>query len=145
MSHKVLKKLSCVVCQIIVSGYESTNHYFDIINRGGLTVPSFFVMHLGECMFKVTQILISNKYEDMFLKCGIQRELLINITEHIISSEDMYNHDTKCNCGNSKLALFKIVAPTFANILITNYTKIKNDANANRTVNNKKRKLTTFT
>lgn len=127
----------------VILFYSSDDSYFSHLNRGGFCVPSEVTVHLGACMLKVLQILISHGYEAKFLQSGNQKKFFISICCKVIEAEQILCDDM-CSCGRSIYSVLNQMLPYFANILLTNYTKLKNEHCTSASVC-KKRKFTTFT
>lgn len=134
VSFKVSNKLKCACCISAIICEESKEQdeqsYFEILNRGGLTVPSEFVLQVTTYVHNTLQILISESYEAKFLKCGSQKLLLITLVkEYMKINNDKYLFRDFCSCNQPQTKiLLNLMLPILANIFINNYVKTRQDS-----------------
>lgn len=146
-SFKLKQKLECSFCINLITAdiNESTDQYFNYLNRGGLTVPSGLVMTIGQHVYCVVQNLISKRYENLFIKVCNQKSLIVQIAlRSLTASEVVSDLVTKiCSCETTHLNLFTKLLGIMANILLNNYCKLVKNA-ATQDSKFKKRKLETL-
>lgn len=149
VAFKAVSKMSCLLCISILKSEntETDDKYFQELNRGGLTHPSGTVLEVGRHIFGVMTILISSQFEEHFLAHNKQKELLISLTKFSLLNSNhlkLIMYDT-CLCTAEYITLFNLILSTYANILINNYTKLKNDIIiSEKNHSSKKRKLQTL-
>lgn len=130
ISHSVLKKCSCCECCDLLLSNDSipseillrqTNLYFNVIDRGSLRYPSDFIINILVASFKVFNVVISERYESMFLRCTSQKYILTKLI-----TESLENVSTQwCNtCGASSKVLMDKCISVFSNVLLNNYSKL---------------------
>lgn len=127
-SFKLKTKYKCEECMTqFLSEDDSENEYFKEINRGGLTVPTDLCLELGKLAHRTLKMLISEKYESRFIQCSNQKRIMIHFLEESLFLLDI-NQDEKCVlCDTPFLKYFREVFKTFSNILLNNYSKIRNN------------------
>ena len=81
------------------------------------------------------QVLLSKKYEELFLKYSNQRMLVCTLSKESFSSVELTT-DEVCSCSLPRTTLFSSCIRVFTNILLNNYTKVTQIAGPSR-----KRKL----
>lgn len=145
-AHSLYKKVCCSLClEIFISskGDKIDVSYFDLLQRGGLTVPSDYVLSSFYHMCAIFQYILNSNLEEIFLKCSNQKAVLVTLARTSLEAHNVfYNVDKFCKCGNEISILFHKLQSTFANILLNNYTKVFNDSEFQH--KNKKRKLQTL-
>ena len=128
---------------------ESTDtecEMFNALNRGGLCVPSDIVIEICLKVYTVMQLLISQKYESIFLSCKNQKLILIQLSRRLINASEL-QHILLTSCDLCDVNMWQLVAqmlPYFSNILINNYVKERNDLSAASKMATKKRKFATL-
>ena len=123
-------KLNCGECvKKFLSDEKVDDQYFQEINRGGLSVPTNLCFQLGKLALPVMERLISSKYESSFILCNNQRKVFSHLLrESLFLIQDHYSDDEKCfSCGTPVENNFHIPFKTFGNILLNNYSKLKNN------------------
>lgn len=112
---------------------ETELNYFSQLNRGGLKRPSPMMVFLCSEMYKLFQTLISNAYEQDFLKLGNHHDAVVTLgiqmSECIIS-----NWEDVCKCGVPMKKLVKKCIKVLGNIFINNYTKLMDEKSAARDI-----------
>lgn len=153
-AFKIASRTKCMQCTLFASSDCTDDSFFNEINRGGLTVPSAFVVRIGRHAFKIAYGLFSELYETLFL-CEVKDQFGIHmdLTQVAISLDEELCEvvEGKCACGKHMSDLCKYVTSVFCNCLSNNYRKNRNDnlKNDDRMVKEskkpKKRKLATLT
>ncbi|KAJ4437015.1 hypothetical protein ANN_17147 [Periplaneta americana] len=145
-SFKVSSRLQCPLCIDYLVGKETSNQdiYFDNLNRGGLTLPSDFVIYVAKIAFCIVNALISRgTNEEQFVKCGNQKKLLMLLCKTVLCGDAGFVNDV-CPCGMEYIELADKILSVITNILLNNYSKARNDnISASKPVYGK-RKLQTF-
>lgn len=129
---------NCLECSLMLQSNEEMELvcdkeifcYFTELNRGGLKRPSIFMITLCENMYRLFQVLISDKYESEFLKLSNQRKAFITLGVQL--SEIVCDLDQICQCGLTFKILVKKCIKIMSNIFINNYTKLLNEVNVSR-------------
>lgn len=146
IANSLKLKLSCNHCINSLTAdkileYDSSPDacsYIKDLDRGGLKVPKEFLVQVVIVIFKTFQVLVSEIYEEHLIAAKNQRGLLCKLSADNfdeINFEDLGN----CTC-NSRKSIVDRATLMFANILLNNYAKNKNDI----THEPKKRKLATY-
>lgn len=99
---------------------KESNHYFNVIDRGGLKYPSDRVINIILSGFKVFSVLIGDRYEQDFLNCNSHRSLFMNIVLNAVGS---FQNEKCNNCGIYFETLVNKCVFHFSNILLNNYRK----------------------
>ena len=115
---------------------QETYEYLSGLDRGGLNRPADFSFHLCMDAFKLFQTLISQKYEEQFLKLNDQRKAFTTLGVKLCEQtlDDML---FSCETDSCDLSLQKVVAKflgVLANIFLNNYTKTLNESNIARQI-----------
>lgn len=131
VAFKMKERVTCAECvALFLSDSATQDQYFQEINRGGLSVPSDLCMELGGMALLVMQRLISEKYEAVFVQCTNQRELFIWLLQESLFLINYPHEDTCTSCKKSHLERFRLSFKIFSNILLNNYTKLRNNVAA---------------
>ncbi|KAL3283371.1 hypothetical protein HHI36_006519 [Cryptolaemus montrouzieri] len=155
-SFKIKNKLAfCEMCTNFITQAQSQIEddldnfkYLNDLNRGELSIPSDTVVLPGKHIYYVMNHLIPKKFEMDFLKCENKRKLLIQLTNKgfdftlfntRLSSQIYYDN---CVCGSQFKDVINKLLKTMSNILLNNYTKVKNNSISQLSAP-KKRKLLT--
>lgn len=92
-ANSVLKKLKCSDCKSYLVLDKELNlnsdliyDHIKVIDRGGLLYPSVDVINAVLVNYKIIEKLCNSEYENKFLKCSNQREVLILLSEKNISN-----------------------------------------------------------
>ena len=128
--HKLLKYLECEGCKSCfvlldktsVLSSNALSYYFNVIDRGNLKYPSDIVINILVTGFKVFKVMIGERYENTFLNCKSQRNVLMSVIYYALDGIDL---DVCHSCGRDLNTFFKKCIFTFCNILLNNYSKIK--------------------
>lgn len=155
VAHSVSKKLCCSECVSFVTktkGSYAGNKYFDFLQRSGLSIATERISYIFVHMLSIFEYIINDEHlENLFLKSGNQKHILCKLTFYSVK-DDFYFEDflSMCHiCNRDLKTIFGFVCSIFANIMLNNYVKNKNNANKNEKSdcsrnNQKKRKLNTF-
>ncbi|XP_072159205.1 uncharacterized protein [Bemisia tabaci] len=106
--------------------------YMSAIDRGGLNKPSEFSFDLCVNIYKLFKILISQKYEDQFLKLQIPHKAVVDLGLQMFES---YIDHLVPECGTCELKIVKVIKKmlrSMANCLLKNYTKNLQEWNTSR-------------
>jgi hypothetical protein len=139
-SNSVYKKIDCTFCQCSIreaKGDEFGCPYFDSLQRGGLSLPTEFV---------ITIFFHMNAIHSLFLMKTKQTKILCQLTNVSLENNNFFGlFNIDCVCGKSTKSLAELFYPIFSNILLNNYTKIRNDFLRSKEVQSKgkKRKIKT--
>lgn len=142
ISFKITTNIQCKSCiSLVVSPMNTDDVYFQTINRGGLSVPSDFVVCIGKHVLGIMQTLISEEFEETFLLSSDHRRDLVTLAEIGILNDNSIVVDLSksCECGRAYAKLASDVIFKMSNVLLSNYTKRKNDK---LNVKSSKRKVT---
>ena len=128
--HKLLKYVECEGCKSCfvlldktsVLSSNALSYYFTVIDRGNLKYPSDIVINILATGFKVFKVMIGERYENTFLNCKSQRNVLMSVIYYALDGIDL---DVCHSCGRDVNTFFKKCIFTFCNILLNNYSKIK--------------------
>jgi hypothetical protein len=140
-SNSVYKKIDCTFCQCSIreaKGDEVGCPYFDSLQRGGLSLPTEFV---------ITIFFHMNAIHSLFLMKTKQTKILCQLTNVSLENNNFFGlFNIDCVCGKSTKSLAELFYPIFSNILLNNYTKIRNDLLRSKEVQSKgkKRKIKTY-
>lgn len=150
-ANSVVNSLKCENCKNMLCSEHTMTYdsqapevhvYLRIIDRGGLKWPSQFTFDVTACTFSVFQCLISETYEEEFLKVKNQRHLI----QHLGSETCEYNNIgadySICGCEVSSGVLVRKIIKVISNILLKNYCLSKQESLAS--TSGKKRKLQTY-
>lgn len=147
-AFKLEQKLTCSLCVGKIVSHEISNDYFSELNRGGLTVPTNEVVIIGLHIMCISSVLISEKYEALFLNYGHHKKLIQTLSNEAILKHDPELRRTfleNCPCSADGDKIFRKLVTTFTNIALNNYSKLKNDdLIASKAASGKKRKHTTY-
>lgn len=128
---KIAKVITCNGCKTYFES-DKTNlfeldhcEYLVNLDRGGLKYPSELITNIGICAYQIFQVLISQQYEENFLKYENQKYVLVLLILERTELEDV----SECSCGKNLFEYFEKVAVIWANILLNNYTKNINNEN----------------
>lgn len=146
-SFKISTKIACKTCSTLIKKDDESgpnDSYFNSINRGGLSVPSDFVLAIAKHVIGISQALLSERYETLFLSTSCQKNTVCKLSNLAVNLDNSIEVDLKqvCECGTSNETLALYVISIIANIMLNNYTKMRNDAL--KQVKNTKRKLNIF-
>lgn len=131
-AFKMKHHLKCSACiETFVSAEDTNDKYFREINRGGLSVPSDLLLIVAKLCLFVMQRLIQEDFEPKFIRSPNQKRLMFSL----IMKEGFYIVDEiegvlahKCDrCEADIEKSFRKVVSIFCNILLNNYSKIKNN------------------
>lgn len=117
--------------------------YLKVIDRGGLKWPKDITVQIAMHTFQMFQSLISSRFEEKFLACKNQRSAMQILTIEKLELNDVLK--STCACGVSMTVLAGRIVRIVSNILLNNYSKVKNDCLQDNCKKNKKRKLKTLT
>lgn len=128
-AHKTTQMLSCKTCIDFVLGPHTSDKYFENLVRSGLTVPSDIVVELGNFVYGAMQLLISQEHETNFILCKNQKQLLQNVVDQGVNTHvylKIFLTDS-CLCGRPLTDVYKKLVCIMCNILLNNYTKLRNE------------------
>ncbi|GFX31857.1 transposable element P transposase [Trichonephila clavipes] len=145
-ARAALKKLKCDFCSksLVLNKSFELNSNYDLIrnlDRESLLCPSPDVVTAVLYNYIIVQKLLSNDYENMFLKQNNQRQIASKISISLINSNEFFLFDEPCNNDHSSELVLKHIILTSTNALLNNYCKKKNDI---KKVETKKRKIHTL-
>jgi hypothetical protein len=150
-SNSVYKKIDCTFCQCSIreaKGDEVGCPYFDSLQRGGLSLPTEFVItiffHMNAIFLTINNDAVLNS---LFLMKTKQTKILRQLTNVSLENNNFFGlFNIDCVCGKSTKSLAELFYPIFSNILLNNYTKIRNDFSRSKEVQSKgiKRKIKTY-
>lgn len=130
--NSILKHNTCSSCKdtLLLKESESSrfvlpkdNCYFNVIDRGSLKYPTDFIVNVLVVAFKVFNLVISHRYESIFLRCRSQKNVLCNIITHALESNQSCVE--RCiECGTSYQNIVNKSIVIFSNILLNNYCKL---------------------
>lgn len=154
-AFKMKHKLNCSqCCKLVVSTDNIENEYFRKIDQGGLTVPSNLVLSIGKLCLHIMQQLISEKFESIFVLSKNPKKLMIHLAVEGFSYSDEIVPFLGKNCSTCGAEIDLILSKSvgiYCNILLNNYTKLKNNelcsvttSNCNNNNANSRRKLLTL-
>jgi hypothetical protein len=156
--HKVIRLLRCRTCKTLVQNDRDLHidkddamtasldiSYVSCVDRGGLKYPTVAAVLVGYKVFSVIQVLVSERYEQDFLKLTNQKSIALSIVLDALTSDDYFHSEMSgiCSvCQKPNRELIKLMIPRFLNVFLNNYTRKCNDVIAAR--GGKKRKLQTL-
>jgi hypothetical protein len=113
------------------------------IDRGGLRLPTDFLLEIVTQVFVVFQALISKDFENNFLTVSNQRSLLRSLSiERLIECGVVVG---ECSCGVQMVHLAKICLSYIVNICLNNYCKCDADiSHSNKTESKEQSKVSTY-
>lgn len=145
--HVLAQKLSCPLCRDLIiksHGTFSGVEYFDIIQEGGLIVPTELCLILLLHMYAIFNFLRTDEEKRRaFQLSKSPRSLLVLLTLEGISRNTAsfpVDWNDKCICGTSYEDLFIPLLSIYANIILNNYRKKINDLITVRKLNASKEK-----
>ena len=146
VAHAVNKKVKCQYCSFYLHQdrdlnfeiSESSSEYLNLLDRGGLKMPTCDLSTICTNTFLLFSNIIS-MHENEFCHCVNQKNALVNCSFKYHS--EMYK-DESCICKRPLMKLVLLSIKVMSNILLNNYTKIQN--NFHQRNSNKKRKLSTL-
>lgn len=138
--HSVSKKLSCRECISLIRAEKGTkinNEYFDNLQREGLSIATESVNFIFVHMCSILEYILNDHLVlSKFLQSQNQKTILCELTLRSIELDFYYSEFTEtCSCGLNSKFLLNSLCSVFANILLNNYVK-----NRNNDVNVAKRK-----
>ena len=106
--------------------------YTEILDRGGLVNPSELLCIVLLISYNIFSIWVDEKFEAQFLKLANQKETLIAVIEHCLTSGDDYMetfyvyelYETPC------MTHFLKAISCFSNICLHNYSKNSSGKNS---------------
>ena len=108
---------------------DSTDELIAEWDRGSLTYPSEFLIQIVAFSLIIFDMLTSRTHEENFLKSEIRHKLLRSkLTELKLIKNDICKQNDICLWGKHIINLVKDALSRSANILISNYLKIKNQS-----------------
>ena len=119
-------KLGCVGKPIDLFVDEQSNHYFNLINRGGLTYPTNMLFKRIQYAYLIFMLCISTLEAD-FLKVSNQKQTYLGVVEQFITENDNCKdvHVVCEHCGVVMKVIVMKALSNFANTLLNNYSKDK--------------------
>lgn len=105
--------------------------YVSVLDRGGLKYLSMLTVLLAYRVLCIMQVLISAKYERLFLHYENQRNLLTALSIGFVESDVYFLLETSEICAQCSLKQMRVlmaILPHFVNIFINNYSNNCNDA-----------------
>lgn len=152
VGYKVSSKFKCLKCKdMLLTSSEMMCEVPDLdyiknLNRGGLKYPSQFSVNIAIRIFQIFQILLSDKYEILFLNCSNKKNLVKSILREAVETEsflqDLYFANYQCECKTSIFDIYDRIIHIWINILLNNYIKSKTNAiDAQSSSSKGKRKL----
>lgn len=143
----LLKRISCNECKsslVIDKELEADSSYKLIftLDRGALMYPHPDVVTVVTHNYIVIQKLLSEDFENYFLKHPSQRSLVSELTLSILMEKDFILDVEHCLEGHSSEMVIKSIIWNSTNTLLKNYCKLKND-DISYNKASKKRKLQT--
>lgn len=144
--NSLTSKIACHSCLMslmsdkdVEISTDQNMFYNKNLDRGGLKVPTQYLMDVLVSEYKLFQVLISEIYENIFLNLNNQRLLLCKLCYDSLAD---VNFESSCSCENAVNTLKKCIM-IFSNILLNNFKKHTNDK-LNIGSKSKKRKLETL-
>lgn len=133
----VNKKLKCKNCadftcfetnlDIEPSIENNEFSYIQSLDRGGLKWPKDIIVQTITNVFLLFKVLISEGFEQYFLKLKNQRSALQTMSMEMLKYKNMLSPSTTCDvCGIIRTRLFELWVIHFSNILLNNYCKMEN-------------------
>lgn len=140
ISYKIARTIKCKYCiDVVVNNSETNDNYFKSINRGGLSVPTDFLIGISKHVLGIMQTLMSNEFEDLFLSSSNHKQIVCKLANIAIQNDNSLPIDNKCfKCGFKYEAFAADAVSRMSNVVLNNYTKIRND-HLNAVKNNKRK------
>lgn len=149
--HKIKQK--CLKCydfmtlkktiELEIENDSPIFNYIKLLDRGGLKYAKDYFNNIIISTYTLFQTIISERYEKAFLNFTEFSHKIVFKTLALkkldLANFEMDEHN--CNCGNNLSTLNEKCINTFSNILLNNYSKAKNNALEEDSLNKKKRKL----
>ena len=97
MARKVLFKIQCDECKDLIGDKKRSmdlnidpEHfkYTEILDRCGLVYPSDLLFMVLQISYNIFNICVDEKFEAQFLKLANQKQTLIAVIEHCLTSGD---------------------------------------------------------
>ena len=157
VARKVLFKIQCDECKDLIGDKKRSmdlnidpEHfkYTEILDRGGLVYPSDLLFMVLQISYNIFNICVDEKFEAQFLKLANQKQTLIAVIEHCLTSGDDYMEtfyvcelcETPCMTH-----LLKAIS-CLSNICLNNYSISSSEKTVNRNKQTrKKNKQTSLT
>jgi hypothetical protein len=146
--HSVHKHLKCSACfdQLSVDKElvcnEDTYKLINGLDRGGLKYPKEEIILVVLFCYIVVKKLLSQEFEEKFLRMPNQRLLVTSIAFNILTDAELFNLYDVCSLGHFSESIVKHILWVASNILLKNYCVKKNDTSVSKVC--KKRKLDTL-
>lgn len=142
------QKLNCQFCRDLIIKSEGTFsdiEYFDLLQQGGLIVPTEACIILLHHMYAIFNKLRKDEQKRrIFQFSESPRSILVLLTLEGISRNESFpvDWDDNCLCGTTYNNLFIPLLSVFANVILNNYRKKINDLIVVRKLNasNEKKK-----
>ena len=138
VARKAVTKTECSDCKEILGNKgqsmdldvdEEYLQYTKCLDRGGLIYPSNLLFMIIQVAYNIFNMCVASGMEAKFIKVQNQRETLIAIIEHYITTnEDFVGIYYVCEiCDTPCLTIIMKGLGCFANIMLNNYSKNNND------------------
>lgn len=141
VSFKLAANVNCTYCtEFLVNNDDCQDEYFQILNRGRLSVPSDIILSIGKHVVGIAQTLVSVKYESRFLTVCDQTNVVRHLSEIAVQNDVIISNviQESCFCGSDRLKFVKKAIKTISYIVLSNYCKKRTQSVE---THNNKRKL----
>ena len=129
VSFKVSMKCECSICKTtlitnsdLICELHPEVRYLKHLNRGGLKYPSSVSIEIGTQVYKIFQLLVSDRYNTLFLHSKSPKSLTKTL---VLEAMKPTYSDIKCECGKKLTELAEQCINIWVNIFLNNYTKIQ--------------------
>jgi hypothetical protein len=146
-AHSISRKLHCLECQQLIrsgKGVASDDDYFDMLQRGGLSVPSEIVILIFMHMSAVFYTLCNDtRFKSKFLNADLNHKKSLSsltVQSLLMDRAAIDFNGLCCSCGKNHKIVYHTILSIFSNILLNNFSKREND----NVESDRKRKLKTF-
>lgn len=147
--HTINRHLQCKSCKSLTcldKNLETDNNftnqevyqYLQHLDRDGLKFPKDYFVNIISQMLLLFKVLISNRFENLFLSCKCQRSVLKNLSVEMPHYKDITIYETCEECGGSISVLVEKCISKFCNILLNNYSKTNQNKIASKEVKHRK-------
>lgn len=130
VSFKLSTKTNCEDCHSLLTKKSMCNDkYIQSINRGGLSIPSYFILMVCKHVVGIMQTLLTEKFETLFIASKNQKQIVCDLSIEAITN-DTFIYDKMlgvCHCGTDHKNTALHIISVASNILLSNYCKKRND------------------
>ena len=148
---KIMFKIQCDECKDLLGDKKRSMNlqinpehfkYTEILDRGGLVYPSDLLFMVLQISYTIFNICVDKKFEVQFLKLANQKQTLIAVIEHCLTSGDDYM-ETFYGCELCEIPcmthLLKAISCFSNNICLNNYSKSSSEKTVNRNKQTRKK------